>query len=134
MSAQTGGLPAGVRGTRGVTAGRAPAVPVRARIVAARLASGFSDDQTLATRLRRSQQTLLACHGTPDVLCAALGGYQLTWEARRQLAFELGELSGVLIESLLQAGFTERQARQADVDLLARGAYRQAHHPNGSDR
>lgn len=47
--------------------------------------------------------------------------YQSTCEERRQLAFEVGELSQQLTEALTGAGFSADEARNADVHQLAVG-------------
>lgn len=45
--------------------------------------------------------------------------YQSACEERRQLAVDVGELSGQLIEELCAAGWSEQAARCADVNELA---------------
>jgi hypothetical protein len=45
--------------------------------------------------------------------------YQAACEERRQLAVDVGELSGQLIEALCAAGWSEEAARRADVHELA---------------
>jgi hypothetical protein len=46
--------------------------------------------------------------------------YQAACEERRQLAFEVGELSRQLIDALCAAGWSADEARNADVHELAR--------------
>ncbi len=48
--------------------------------------------------------------------------YQSACEERRQLAVDVGELSGQLIEELCAAGWSEQAARRADVNELAGAA------------
>jgi hypothetical protein len=50
--------------------------------------------------------------------------YQSACEERRQLAVEVGELSAQLTDVLCGVGFSERDARQANVHELARPASR----------
>ncbi len=47
--------------------------------------------------------------------------YQSASEERRQLAVDVGELSGQLTEALCAAGWSADQARTANVDELAAG-------------
>lgn len=49
----------------------------------------------------------------------AFHDYQTLSEQRRQLAADVGELIREFVDVLTQAGFTERQARNADVHQLA---------------
>ena len=59
--------------------------------------------------------------------------YQSACEERRQLAFEVGELSQQLTEALTCAGFSADDARNADVHQLAAGIWRTTD-PTGSAR
>jgi hypothetical protein len=52
--------------------------------------------------------------------------YQSGCEQRRQLAVEVGELSQQLTEALTRAGFSAKDARNADVHQLAAGIWRAA--------
>jgi hypothetical protein len=54
--------------------------------------------------------------------------YQSACEERRQLAFEVGELSQQLTAVLCAVGFTAQEAQAADVHQLATGAWRTAAH------
>jgi hypothetical protein len=45
--------------------------------------------------------------------------YQQTAEQRRQLAADIGELSARLVDTLVAAGWSEQQARRADLHELA---------------
>jgi hypothetical protein len=54
--------------------------------------------------------------------------YQSACEERRQLAFEVGELSHQLTEALICAGFSADDARNADVHQLAAGIWRPTSH------
>jgi hypothetical protein len=67
--------------------------------------------------------------GAPDPLAAiqrvhwqihrAFHDYQAAAEERRRLAADVGELIRELVEALTAAGWTEDQARDADVHRLA---------------
>jgi len=59
--------------------------------------------------------------------------YQSACEERRQLAFEVGELSQQLTDALTSAGFSADDARNADVHQLAAGIWRTTGH-RGSGR
>jgi len=59
--------------------------------------------------------------------------YQSACEERRQLAFEVGELSQQLTEALTRVGFSTDDARNADVHQLAAGTWRTTGH-RGSGR
>ena len=63
-------------------------------------------------RVLRSQETRRAIR-------SAFYGYQHACEERRQLAFEVGEFSVQLTEELVAAGWSEADARDADVHELA---------------
>ena len=56
--------------------------------------------------------------------CRAFHDYQSGCEERRQLAVEVGELSVQLIEVLCVAGWSEDDARDADVHELAKAGVR----------
>ncbi len=64
--------------------------------------------------------------GMIDALRAGDGSRKLEYrsacEERRQLAFDVGELSAQLIEELCAAGWSEQAARCADVNELAGAA------------
>jgi hypothetical protein len=64
-------------------------------------------------RLRRASQE------THWAIRSAFYGYQYACEERRQLAFEVGELSVQLTEELVAAGWSGADARDADVHELA---------------
>jgi hypothetical protein len=81
---------------------------------------------------------LISSAGDPEaaVLCAlqqahwqihyGFHQYQTACEERRQLAVEVGELSQQLTEVLICAGFSAKDARNADVHQLAAGVWRAA--------
>jgi hypothetical protein len=49
----------------------------------------------------------------------AFHDYQTACEERRQLAADVGELTREFVDALAAAGWTEDQARNADVNELA---------------
>ena len=62
-----------------------------------------------------------------ETYCAIRSGfhaYQAACEERRQLAFEVGELSRRLTDALCAAGWSADEARSADVHELARAGGR----------
>lgn len=60
-----------------------------------------------------------ALRETRWVIRSAFCSYQCACEERRQLAFEVGELSVQLAEELVAGGWSEADARDADVHELA---------------
>jgi hypothetical protein len=114
----------------------APAVPARARALAARLAALFETDQQLVLRLNDAHLLLagandrlwtdavvdrLSVHAQIDrAFCA----YQHASEQRRQLAVDVGELSQQLTDVLTAAGHSPEHARSANVHELADGTWR----------
>jgi hypothetical protein len=115
-----------------------PAVPARARALAARLAGLFEQDQQIVLQLNDAHHLLTAAnerlwtdppadrltvHGQ---IHRAFCAYQHASERRRQLAVDVGELSQQLTETLTAAGHTREQARSANVHQLAAGTWRPA--------
>jgi hypothetical protein len=129
-------------------AGSAPgpgAVPAHARELAARLSALFEKDRGIVVRLSSAQRRL---HHANDRLRPASDGFGPTWngsgvavlaalgeihwqihrafceyqsacEERRQLAADVGELAAQLTDALCAAGFSQQDARRANVHLLA---------------
>ena len=60
-----------------------------------------------------------------DSIRHALRDYQLVAEQRREVAADIGEATVRLVEAMRAAGFSEEQARNADVWALRDGVYRQ---------
>ena len=135
---------------RAGSAGSGRAVPAHARGLAARLSALFEKDQRIVARLSSAQRRLRHANDrlrpvTPDAfgptepgpgvaVLAALGEihcqvhrafceYQSACEERRRLAVEVGELAAGLTDALCAAGFSQQDARRADVHQLARGAW-----------
>ena len=113
------------------TARSAPAVPTRARALAARLAALFEQDSEIVSALNDAHHLLASANdrlrSTPaaDPLVIhhqvhrAFCAYQHASEQRRQLAVDVGELSEQLTRALCAAGWSTDQARHANVHQLA---------------
>ena len=67
-----------------------------------------------------------AVEAVGDSVRRAFVEYQRGAEERRQLAADVGEATVRLVDALIAAGFSEAQARTADVRALRDGVYRQA--------
>lgn len=116
----------------------APAVPARARALAARLAGLFETDQQIVARLNDAHHRLAAANdrlqtdpvvdplGVHHEVHSAFWAYQQASEERRQLAVDVGELSAGLTDALTAAGHTLKQARSANVHQLADGTWQPA--------
>ena len=116
----------------------APAVPARARALAAQLAGLFETDQQIVLRLNDAHHRLAVANDRlwtdPAVdplrvhheVQSAFWAYQQTAEERRQLAVDVGELSAGLTNALTAAGHTPEQARSANVHELAAGTWQPA--------
>jgi hypothetical protein len=100
------------------------------------LAGLFECDRGLATQLNEAQRRLLAAN---DRRCVALIAdevradvqqafleYSFAAEKRRQVAADVGEATVRRIDAMKAAGFSEQQARNADVWALRTGTYRPA--------
>jgi hypothetical protein len=114
----------------------APAVPARARALAARLAGLFEKDQQIVLRLTDAHRRLAASTDrlwtdpaadplrVHQEIHSAFWAYQQASEERRQLAVDVGELSAWLTDALTNAGYKPEQARSANVHHLVAGAWR----------
>jgi len=60
-----------------------------------------------------------------DSIRYALRDYQLFADQRRAVAADVGETTARLVDAMRAAGFSEEQARNADVWALRDGVYRQ---------
>jgi hypothetical protein len=99
-------------------------------------AFGLLYDGAAAAAIGTSQVAALIRDGGPAANCQVLAAlqtvrwtihsafcrYQFTCEERRQLAVEVGELSQQLTDALGAAGWSAREAQQANVHELARVA------------
>lgn len=115
-----------------VGSGRCPA---RARELAARLSALFTHDVTIVERLNdahgrldQANERLCSCPPPGELtriywsVRDAFCDYQNACEERRQLAIDVGELTQQLIEVLGAGGFSEKDARSANVHELGRGS------------
>jgi hypothetical protein len=92
-------------------------------------------DRDLAIELNRAQRRLLDANGRRVIGVArdevradvqeAFVAYSLAAEQRCELAAAIGEATGDLIAAMQDAGFSERQARNADVWALRNGIYQE---------
>ena len=113
----------------------APAVPARARALAARLAALFEQDHQIVLELNNAHHLLasandrlwsdpvvdrLSVHGQ---IHRAFCAYQSASEQRRQLAVDVGELTQQLADTLTAAGHRPEHAQTANVHQLAAGAW-----------
>jgi VIT1/CCC1 family predicted Fe2+/Mn2+ transporter len=97
------------------------------------LAGLLERDQRLALELNRAQRRLLDANDRRSFGLAggevraevqqAFVEYSLAAEKRRQLAADIGEATAELIVGMRAAGFSEQQARNADVWALRNGIY-----------
>ena len=106
-------------------------VGARARLLADVLAALFEHDRKLAGQLSSARRRLLnantqVARSLADTIHRAFTDYQTIAEHRRQLGADVGEAAIRLIDAMHQDGYTEQQARQADVWALRDGIYRPA--------
>lgn len=114
------------------------AVPDDARALAARLAGLFHADQEIVVRLNDAHHRLAAANdrlwtwpaadpvAVHHQIHRAFWTYQHASEERRQLAVDVGELAQQLTDTLTAAGYSRQQARSANVDAVAAGAWQPA--------
>jgi len=124
----------------------APAVPVDARALAARLGALFERDSEIVGALNDAHRLLSGANDRlwidPDVdplgvheqIRRAFCAYQHASEQRRQLAVDVGELSQQLTDALTAAGYSAQQARAANVHQLAAGTWQTADELQQSER
>jgi hypothetical protein len=114
----------------------APAVPARARALAARLAMLFEQDQQIVLQLNTAHDRLAAANdrlwmdpvlpplgAVHQEIHSAFSAYQDASEERRQLAVDVGELSQRLADALAAAGHSPEHAWSANVHQLAAGTW-----------
>lgn len=94
--------------------------------LAGRLSVLFERDVEIARRLRDAGCRLRAANESEAVsgqarwmVECAFHDYQFAGEERRQLAAEIGEVIGRLVDVLVAAGWSEQQARAVNVHDLA---------------
>jgi hypothetical protein len=117
------------------TVSPAPAVPARARALAARLAGLFQQDSEIVARLNGAHHLLAGANDrlrfgpaadhlvVHEQVRRAFYAYQQASEERRQLAVDVGELSQQLTDALSAAGHSPEHARSANVHELAAGTW-----------
>ena len=109
----------------------------RVRVLADVLAALFEHDRKLAGEMDEAQRRLLraadqvkavtagsAGRELADTVRGAFADYQHAAEDRRGLGPDVGEAVVRLVDAMTAAGYSERQARNADVSALRDGVYR----------
>lgn len=124
-----------------LVSGREPVLGADVRAVAGVLAALFDCDRELVAVMNAAQHRLLGANddmrgltasGPAGPLCgdlsnairAAFNEYQQAAEARRQLGADVGEAAARLDDVLRPLGYSEDEARGADVWALREGVYR----------
>jgi hypothetical protein len=110
-----------------------PQVPLLADLLAAL----FERDRGLASDMNVAQRRLLAAaeqvkavtacsagRDLADTVRGAFVDYQQAAEDRRMLGADVGEAVVRLVDAMTAAGYSEQQARNADVWALRDGSYR----------
>ena len=105
------------------------------RALAGVLVGLFERDRALARELNLAQGRLLEANdrrrATParkvvsEDVRQAFVEYSTTAEQRRQVAGQVGEATARLVDAMRAAGYSEAQARNADVWALRLGVYRE---------
>lgn len=120
-----------------------PVLGADVRAVADVLARLFECDRELVAVMNAAQQRLLGanddmrglsasgpagplCRDLSSAIRAAFNEYQQAAEARRRLGVVVGEAAVRLDDALGALGYSEAQARDADVWALREGVYRPA--------
>jgi hypothetical protein len=109
----------------------------RVRALAEVLAALFEHDRRLASEMAGAQRRLLraadqvkavtagsAGRDLADTVRGAFAEYEQAAEERRGLGPDVGEAVIRLVDAMTAAGYSERQARNADVWALRDGVYR----------
>jgi hypothetical protein len=120
----------GVSGSEGM-------LDARVRVLADVLAALFEHDRQLAGEMAGAQRRLLraaeqvkavtaggAGRELADTIGSAFTDYQNAAEDRRLRGADVGEAVMRLVDAMTAVGFTEDQARRADVWALRDGVYR----------
>jgi hypothetical protein len=108
-----------------------PTVGARGRVLSDLLVALFEHDRELAEQLNAAQRRLqTASDNIPDEVAdtirCAFAEYQSVAERRRQLGADVGEAVTRLIDAMQEAGFSEEQARHANVWALRDGVYQRS--------
>ncbi len=123
--------------------GSEPVLGADVRAVADVLATLFDCDRELVAVMNAAKHRLLGanddmqglsargpvgplCRDLSNAIRAAFDEYQQAAEARRQLGADVGEAAVRLEDALRPLGYSEAQARGADVLALREGVYRPA--------
>ena len=111
------------------------AVGADVRALAGALAELFERDRGLVGELNVAQRRLLDANDRRRVVPArgvvsedvrqAFMEHCTTWERRREVAAQVGEATARLVDVMRAAGYSEAQARHANVWALRRGVYRE---------
>jgi len=86
---------------------------------------GVAGDADLGSPVAVQAASLTGLETVADGIRGALGEYQSAAEQRRLVAGDIGEATVRLVGAMAVDGFTEVQARGADVWALRDGVYRQ---------
>ena len=116
--------------------GQAGVLGARVRVLADVLAALFDRDRELAVVMNAAQQRLLGANDQVKAVTAGSSGreladtirgafvaYQHAAEDRRGLGADVGEAVVRLVDAMTAAGYTDQQARNADVWALRDGIY-----------
>jgi hypothetical protein len=105
------------------------------RDLARALAELFEFDRGLASELNVAQRRLLDANDRRRIMPSrgvvsedvrqAFVEYSTTAERRREVACQVGEATARLVDAMRAAGYSEAQARNADVRALRLGVYRE---------
>jgi Holliday junction resolvasome RuvABC DNA-binding subunit len=122
--------------------GSEPVLGADVRAVADVLAALFDCDRELVAVMNAAQRRLLGanddmrglsaraagplCRDLSNAIRAAFNEYQQAAEHRRRLGADVGEAAARLDDALRPLGYSEAQARNADVWALRDGVYRPA--------
>jgi hypothetical protein len=126
-----------------LVSGSEPVLGADVRAVADVLAALFDCDRELVAVMNAARRRLLGanddmrglsvrgpagplCRDLSDAIRAAFDEYQQAAEARRRLGADVGEAAARLDDALGALGYSEEQARGADVWALREGVYRPA--------
>jgi len=114
-----------------------PVLDRQVRVLADVLAALFDRDRELAGELNTAQRRLLGANDQVKAVTAGSAGreladtirrafvtYQHAAEDRRGLGADVGEGVVRLVDAMQAVGFSEQQARNADVRALRNGIYR----------
>jgi len=115
-----------------------PVLSAGVRVLAGVLAGLFDRDRELAGVMNAAQRRLLGANeqvkaATADsagrelanTIRGAFVAYQTAAEDRRGLGADVGEAVVRLVDAMAAAGYSERQARNADVWALRDGIYQE---------